>query len=207
MSIYVQFMAVMDKGGPVMWVIFLTACVVLSMTAWEGLRLFRVARVARLEYSRLLTNAEFVPPRAGNSPVAQLLDLLNWQEVENREDFAKEMQIHMTEIMPRLEGGLATIATLGTLLPMLGLLGTVTGMINVFEVVAVHGTGKPAELAYGISQALLTTAGGLIIAIPVIFLHHLLVRRVTVLTALTSQAMHVLLHRDIAVLKRARRHE
>ncbi|MFW2372652.1 MAG: MotA/TolQ/ExbB proton channel family protein, partial [Gammaproteobacteria bacterium] len=87
------------------------------------------------------------------------------------------------------------------LLPMLGLLGTVTGMINVFEVIALHGTGKPEEMASGISQALLTTASGLIFAIPVIFLHHLLSRKVNELMVTTSQTMQILIHKDIDTFK------
>jgi len=79
------------------------------------------------------------------------------------------------------------------LLPMLGLLGTVTGMINVFEVIALHGTGNPQEMAFGISQALLTTASGLVIAIPVIFFHHLLVQRLQMVLAATEQSLQVVL--------------
>ena len=82
-----------------------------------------------------------------------------------------------------------------TLLPMLGLLGTVVGMINVFEVIALHGTGDPQEMANGISQALLTTASGLIIAIPVIFAHHLLVQRLQALLATTEQSLLVVMNR------------
>jgi biopolymer transport protein ExbB len=99
--------------------------------------------------------------------------------------------------MPKLEGTLPTIAVIGGLLPMLGLLGTVTGMINVFEVVAVHGTGNPQEMAYGISQALLTTASGLIIAIPVIFCHHLLSRRLRYTLAVTEQSLQHIQQRII----------
>lgn len=83
---------------------------------------------------------------------------------------------------------------------MLGLLGTVTGMINVFEVVAVHGTGNPQEMAYGISQALLTTASGLIIAIPVIFSHHLLSRRLGYILAVTEQSLQHIQQKDLTSL-------
>jgi len=82
------------------------------------------------------------------------------------------------------------------LLPMLGLLGTVTGMIQVFEVIALQGTGDPQEMAHGISQALLTTASGLIIAIPVIFCHHLMVRQLRHVLAVTEQSMHAVYLQD-----------
>ena len=186
-----------------MWVIFVVACVAMIMLVWQSLRLLQLMKHARRDYAYLLAEKDgsfFTYSQGSVSPVAQLLRLMNWHEIDNQSDMAKEMNIHLAEIMPRLEGGLPTIATLGSLLPMLGLLGTVTGMINVFDVIAIQGSGKPDEMAHGISQALLTTASGLIIAIPVIFMHHVLSRRLNALVAITGQAMQVILHRDIVVL-------
>jgi biopolymer transport protein ExbB len=112
------------------------------------------------------------------------------------------MNVHVADIALKIEGSLPTIATIGSLLPMLGLLGTVTGMINVFEVIAIHGSGKPDEMAHGISQAMLTTATGLIIAIPVIFMHHLLTRRQTLIMTNLLQSMQIILHHDLDVIKK-----
>jgi biopolymer transport protein ExbB len=65
------------------------------------------------------------------------------------------------------------LAVVATLAPILGLLGTVIGMIQAFNAVASTGTlGDPALLADGISKALITTAGGLIVALPALGLHH-----------------------------------
>ncbi len=203
MTLYSDFMSLMAKGGPIMWVIFAAACIAMMMLVWQSFRIFALSNSARQDYESLQNNHDFVPSNSAynSSPVAQLLTLINWNDVTSKEDLAKEMNIHLAEIMPKLEGTLPTIATLGSLLPMLGLLGTVMGMINVFEAIALHGTGDPEEMADGISQALLTTASGLIIAIPVIFLHHLLARKVNALTAITGQAMQMILHRDIALYK------
>ena len=60
---------------------------------------------------------------------------------------------------------------------MLGLLGTITGMIKAFAAIATAGVGDPSKVADGISEALITTATGLIIAIPVIVLHRYLALR------------------------------
>ncbi len=201
MTLYSDFMALMAKGGPIMWVIFIAACIAMIMLIWQSFRIFSLSNSARQDYANLQNSNDFIPSNSAynSSPVAQLLTLINWGDVTNKEDLAKEMNIHLAEIMPKLEGTLPTVATLGSLLPMLGLLGTVIGMINVFEAIALHGTGDPGEMAVGISQALLTTASGLIIAIPVIFFHHLLARRVNALTAITGQAMQMILHRDIAL--------
>ena len=63
---------------------------------------------------------------------------------------------------------LPVLSTVGNVSPLLGLLGTITGMIVAFESIATSGTGDPRVVAGGISQALITTATGLIIAIPAI---------------------------------------
>jgi len=68
--------------------------------------------------------------------------------------------------MTRLERGLPVIATTANIEPLLGFLGTVTGMINSFDALAKQGLSNPGAVAAGISEALITTAAGLIIAIP-----------------------------------------
>ncbi len=207
MNIQYEFLSLMDSGGPIMWVIFFVACIALALVVWEALRGQTLIKNARHDYHQLRSDNNYLPNANGSvSPIAQLLTATHWPEVQSKEDMAREFNIHLAEITPRVEGSLATIALLATLLPMLGLLGTVTGMINVFEVIALHGSGKPDEMADGISQALLTTASGLIIAIPVIFLHHLLSRRINVLMATTHQAIQLILHRDISALKKAQHH-
>ena len=66
----------------------------------------------------------------------------------------------------RLSRGLRPLATIAQIAPLLGLLGTVTGMIIAFSEISQQGTGNPAALADGIGQALVTTAAGLVVAIP-----------------------------------------
>lgn len=69
---------------------------------------------------------------------------------------------------------LAVLGTIGNISPLLGLLGTIVGMIVAFESIAASGTGDPRVVAGGISQALITTATGLIIAVPAIIFHRYL---------------------------------
>ncbi|MDH5218395.1 MAG: MotA/TolQ/ExbB proton channel family protein [Gammaproteobacteria bacterium] len=194
MSFLDSFLQFMDKGGPVMWVIFVTAWVALVMLLERALRVQKWYQRALYDQACFESTRDYRPGvTAGHqsSPVAVLIDRLQWHEIKSEDDIAKQLSIQLSEIMPRLEGSLPTIAIIGGLLPMLGLLGTVTGMISVFEVIALNGTGDPQEMAHGISQALLTTASGLIIAIPVIFSHHLLVRRLRLVLTITEQSMHV----------------
>ncbi len=79
----------------------------------------------------------------------------------------------------RLKDRLTFIAVLAAIAPLLGLLGTVTGMIGTFEVMSIFGTGNAKAMAGGISEALITTETGLIVAIPGLYMHHFLSRRVT----------------------------
>ena len=77
-----------------------------------------------------------------------------------------------------LSQGLRSLATIAQIAPLLGLLGTVTGMIIAFAEISQAGTGNPAALADGIGQALVTTAAGLIVAIPTLMGHNYLASRV-----------------------------
>ena len=69
------------------------------------------------------------------------------------------------------------IKLLAAVAPLLGLLGTVTGMIATFQSISLFGTGDPKLMASGISQALVTTMLGLMVAIPLLFLHSLVASR------------------------------
>lgn len=73
------------------------------------------------------------------------------------------------------------LSAVATLSPLLGLCGTVTGMIAAFDAIAASGGGDPAAVASGISEALITTAGGLFVAIPALAFRHYFMNRVQVL--------------------------
>ncbi|MCH8530409.1 MAG: MotA/TolQ/ExbB proton channel family protein [Saccharospirillum sp.] len=77
-----------------------------------------------------------------------------------------------------MEKFLSTLGTIAAISPLLGLLGTVFGMIEVFTAIMIQGTGNTGVLAGGISQALITTAAGLSVAIPALIFHRALTRRV-----------------------------
>ena len=73
--------------------------------------------------------------------------------------------------MPSLTKGLLFIKVVAAVAPLMGLLGTVTGMIKTFQVITLYGAGDPKMMAGGISQALMTTVLGLVVAIPMVLLH------------------------------------
>ena len=84
-------------------------------------------------------------------------------------------------VMHDLERYLNTLATIASISPLLGLLGTVTGMIRTFRAITVAGVGNPSAMAGGIAEALITTAAGLIVAIPALVAYRYLRGKVDVL--------------------------
>ena len=99
-------------------------------------------------------------------------------------DSIEEAANQVVHDMERFVGALGTIAAIA---PLLGLLGTVIGMIKVFTALNLEGAGNAAVLAGGISQALITTAAGLSVAIPAMIIHRFFVRRVDSLVVTMEQ--------------------
>ena len=81
-------------------------------------------------------------------------------------------------VVHEMERFMNTLGTIATITPLLGLLGTVIGMIKVFTAITTAGVGDPGQLAGGISEALITTAAGLTIAIPCLIFHRHLKRKI-----------------------------
>lgn len=93
------------------------------------------------------------------------------------------------------------LGSIAAITPLLGLLGTVIGMIKVFDAIVLQGTGNTAVLAGGISEALYTTAAGLIVAIPALFFHRFFLRRIDeIATSMEQEAIKLVdvLHGDRA---------
>ena len=88
---------------------------------------------------------------------------------------------HGGESLADVERFLNTLGTIAAISPLLGLLGTVTGMIRTFKAITVAGVGNPAAMAGGISEALITTAAGLLVAIPALVAYRYLRGRVDAL--------------------------
>ncbi len=102
-------------------------------------------------------------------------------------------------VVHEMERFMNTLGTISTITPLLGLLGTVIGMIRVFTAITVVGVGDPGQLAGGISEALITTATGLTIAIPSLIFHRHLKRKIDELVvAMEQEAMKLVefLHGD-----------
>lgn len=95
-----------------------------------------------------------------------------------REAMKEAMEDAAATVVHDMERYLTALGTIAAVSPLLGLLGTVIGMIEVFRILVEDGIGNPGVFASGISEALVTTAAGLAVAIPALVLHRYLLRKV-----------------------------
>ena len=103
---------------------------------------------------------------AQSSPLGRVLAAGISNAAHGRETMKESVEEAGRQVVHELERFLNTLGTIASITPLLGLLGTVLGMIDVFAAIVSHGVGDPSVLAGGISQALITTASGLTVAIP-----------------------------------------
>jgi len=115
------------------------------------------------------------------SPLGQILAAGLVNAKYGRETMTVSIEQAANQVVHDLERYLSTLGSIAAVTPLLGLLGTVIGMIDVFAEIMVQGTGNANALAGGISQALITTAAGLSVAIPTFIAHRMFTRRVDTL--------------------------
>ncbi len=104
------------------------------------------------------------------------------QAQKNPEGFRDVMQVRLLGTMRHMEKGSHIVAVMAAAAPLLGLLGTVTGMVSTFEVITLYGNQNPVLMADGISEALISTQSGLLVAFPLTLLKQRLDERVEILT-------------------------
>ena len=105
------------------------------------------------------------------SPLGQILSAGLINRDQDRIVMKDSIEDTGRHVVHELERYLETLGTVAAISPLLGLLGTVIGMIKVFAVITTQGVGNPGVLAGGISEALITTAAGLTVAIPALMFH------------------------------------
>ena len=178
------------KGG--IWVIPIllfagVATVVALAKSWQISRIRRtrpgliqemVAAIRKNDLDQALRVAAGQP-----APIGPMLASAAEHAHEPAELVEEIMYEAMLDVQPRLESGLNAIAVTAAAAPLLGLLGTVTGIIKTFSLMSLYGAGDPRPLIAGISEALITTELGLLLAIPALVIHALLQRRVSAIMA------------------------
>lgn len=116
-------------------------------------------------------NAQKLATLRSNSPLGAILAAGISGKGQGREVMKERISEAASHVVHDLEKYLNSLGTVAAIAPLLGLLGTVVGMIDVFAQITTVGTGNANALAGGISEALLTTAAGLIVAIPALVMH------------------------------------
>ncbi len=109
---------------------------------------------------------EHIQALAKSSPLGRILAAGLINRHHPREIMKESIEDVGRQVVHELDRYLNTLGTIAAVTPLLGLLGTVIGMIKVFAAITAHGVGNPGVLAGGISEALITTAAGLSVAIP-----------------------------------------
>src|SRR6187401_1793460 len=160
-------------GGPFMWPIIvcsIAAVGILLERLWT-LQRKRVLPEDLIKKVSDLAEKNQVTPKViealeKNSPLGRVLAAALANRDRGREIMMERVQDTGRHVVHELERFLNTLGTIASISPLLGLLGTVTGIIRAFNAVMLGGMGDPRLLAGGISEALITTAGGLAVAIP-----------------------------------------
>ncbi len=173
------------SGGWLMLPILLCSVMALAI-AVERLWTLRQGRIApkhlvadvwQLVQKNALT-AEKLTEIRNSSALGQILVSGLNNSRHGREIMKESIEETASKVIHELERFLNPLGTIAAIAPLLGLLGTVVGMIKVFSEIMIQGTGNANVLAGGISEALITTAAGLTVAIPAVVMHRYFIRRV-----------------------------
>jgi len=150
-----------------------------------------------LKYKQV--DASRIKALQANSPLGQILASGLINRNSSREITKESIEDIGRHVTVALERNLNTLGTVAAISPLIGLLGTVIGMIKVFAVITAEGVGNPETLAGGISEALITTATGLVVAIPsLIFYRYFRGKISKLVVGMEEQAMQLIeiLHGD-----------
>ncbi len=181
LNIYVDTPSIMDRvhQGKLIGYLILAMGAIGMLFVFE--RFFYLFLVGR-KVSAQTKNAG--SPNTGN-PLGRVLQVY----AENKDVDVETLELKLDEAIlketPALERFLTIIKLISAVAPLFGLLGTVTGMIVTFQAITLFGTGDPKLMAGGISQALVTTVLGLVVAIPTLLLH-------SVVAGMSKRLVHVL---------------
>lgn len=191
---------VIQAGGWLMVPILLCSVVAVAISVerlWT-LQRSRITPKDLLEqvWSSIVNNqldAQRLKDLRGSSPLGQVLAAGIANAKRGRWVMKEAMEESAGQVTHDLERYLTSLGIVASICPLLGLLGTVVGMIKVFTALMLEGAGNANVLAGGISQALITTAAGLSVAIPALMFHRFFLRRVDDLVVTMEQEASKLL--------------
>lgn len=177
------------QGGPLLWPILLSSIFAFAIMLDKFIYLHKI-RIDTQEFlSRILEKIKRSDIKEAlricedaKSPVARILKAGILKYDRPRPQIIEAIEDASLYEIPKLERNLPMLATIGHISPLLGILGTVAGMIKCFQAIQLKTAGfhpvLPSDLAAGIWEALLTTAAGLLVAIPVYVAYNYFVSRI-----------------------------
>ena len=152
-----------EQGGIVGYCIIALGIVGLLIAIWRWFGLTADSRRVSAQLKR--------DSASSDNPLGRVLAAYESNRGADTETIELKLSEAALKEMPGLTKGLLFIKVVSAVAPLMGLLGTVTGMIKTFQVITLYGAGDPKMMAGGISQALMTTVLGLVVAIPMVLLH------------------------------------
>jgi len=198
------------SGGWLMWSILFCSIVALAISIERFIALVpnRIVPTGQLAsvWTQLRSgelHGEALKALRDSSPLGYILAAGVNNSAYGRDVMKDSIEEAAGQVIHSLERFLAVLGTIANIAPLLGLLGTVLGMIQVFADIMLLGTGNASQLAGGISQALVTTAAGLTVAIPAMVSHRYFERRVdSLVVQLEAQATKLVdaMHSDMLKL-------
>jgi len=175
----------LTKGGVWVYPILLFALVATIVSIYKAIQVFSIRAPEPMVIHDIIQHLRNQKPKeamqlaqAQPQPMGPMLVTAVDHADESAEMVEEVMYESMLTTQPKLERFLNVIAVTAAAAPLLGLLGTVTGIIKTFRLMSVFGAGDPKPLISGISEALITTELGLILAIPALVMHAILSRKV-----------------------------
>jgi biopolymer transport protein ExbB len=172
------------KGGPVMIPIIFGSVVALAIIIERFINLTEDKVLPKEFFNRIKgllleghINEVLSICSKTNKPIAKIIEAGIMKYYFGRDEIKEAIEDAGRHEIAYLERYLNVLNTIGSLEPLLGLLGTVTGMIRVFNVLSAGGMGQAEQLAGGIGEALITTAAGLVIAIPTVMFYNIFAER------------------------------
>ena len=168
LGLLVESPSVMDRihqGGIVGYCIIGLGIVGLLIAIWRWIVLTIDGRKVQAQLKRDSASTD--------NPLGRVLAAYESNRNADTETIELKLSEAALKEMPGITKGLLFIKVVSVVAPLMGLLGTVTGMIQTFQVITLYGAGDPKMMAGGISQALMTTVLGLVVAIPMVLIHTL----------------------------------
>ncbi len=198
--------SIFAAGGWLMWPLALCSVAVIAITV-ERFWTLNPAKIAPRQllgevWSQIQANkmtADQLKELRRATPLGRILAAGLSNSRQGREVMKDSIQEAASQVIHELERYLGILGTIAAISPLLGLLGTVLGMIDVFTAIMLEGTGNAGVLAGGISEALITTAAGLFVAIPAMISHRYFNRRLdSIVVTMEQDAVKLvdILHND-----------